>query len=100
LINNMGAIIGEVQKLQQELRNKTVEISEGEGAFSIIMNGYQEVLDVKFSPSALDPGNIDALELMVASAFNRALDESRRMLKGEVAKLTGGMGLPDIPGLF
>lgn len=101
-MNNMGAIIAEVNKIQQELGKKTVEISEGEGTFSILMNGLQEVLSVKFGPAAFQPDNIDALELMVASAFNRASKESKQMLKNEVAKLTGGMSLPNMnmPGLF
>ncbi|MDD4169506.1 MAG: YbaB/EbfC family nucleoid-associated protein [Desulfotomaculaceae bacterium] len=96
----MGAIITEMHKIQQELSKKTVEISEGEGVFSIVMNGRQEVLGVKFGPEAFKPDNIDALELMVASAFNRAIDESRQMLKNEVTKLTGGMSLPNMPDLF
>ncbi|OPY58680.1 MAG: Nucleoid-associated protein [Pelotomaculum sp. PtaU1.Bin035] len=99
-MNNMGMIIGEVQRMQQELKNVTVEIGEGDGAFSIVMNGHQEVLGVKFSPAALAPGNIEALEVMVASAFNRAINESKQLIKNEISKITGGMNLPNIPGLF
>jgi len=100
MINNMGAIVAEMQKLQQELKNKTVEISEGDGVFSIVMNGQQQVLDAKFGPGALDPGNIEALEVMVVSAINKAIVESKNMFKNEIAKLTGGVNLPNIPGLF
>lgn len=100
MINNMGSIIAEVQRLQEELRNMTIEVSEGEGAFRIVINGHQEVLDVQFKPSILSPENSEALQIMVASAFNRALSESKQMLKGELGKLTGGMNLPNMPGLF
>ncbi|MDF9407078.1 MAG: Nucleoid-associated protein [Pelotomaculum sp. PtaB.Bin013] len=100
MMNNMGAIVAEMQKLQQELKNKTVEISEGEGLFSIVMDGQQQVLNVKFGPGALKPGNAEALEIMVASAFNRATAESKSLFKNEIAKLTGGMSIPNIPGLF
>lgn len=99
-MSNMGAIIAEVQKIQQELSKKTVEINEGGGTFSIVMNGRQEVLSVKFGPAAIKSGNIAALEMMVASAINRAINESKQMIKDEVAKLTGGMNLPNMPGLF
>ncbi|MCG9968971.1 YbaB/EbfC family nucleoid-associated protein [Pelotomaculum terephthalicicum JT] len=100
MMNNMGAIVAEMQKLQQELKNKTVEISEGEGMFSIVMSGQQQVLEIKFSPGALKPGNAKALEGMVANAFNKAVAESKNLLKNEISKLTGGMELPSIPGLF
>ncbi|OPX85132.1 MAG: Nucleoid-associated protein [Pelotomaculum sp. PtaB.Bin104] len=99
-MNNMGAIITEVQRIQQELSKLTVDISEGDGMFSITMNGRQEVLNVKFGPAALSQDNIDALELLVASAINRAINESKQMLQNEVAKLTGGLNLPNMPGLF
>lgn len=100
MTSNMGAIIAEVQRLQRELMNKTLEISEGDGAVKIVMNGYQEVLDVKISPSVLSAANADELQAMVARAVNRALTESKQMIKAELAKLTGGMNLPNMPGLF
>lgn len=97
---NMGPIFAEVQRLQQELKFKTIEVSEGEGAFRILMNGHQEVQGVKFDPAALSPGNVEALQVMVASAFNRAIIQSKEMIKNEIAKITGGLNLPNIPGLF
>lgn len=100
MINNMGAIMAEMQKLQQELKHKTIEISEGDGMFRLVINGQQQVLDAKFGPGALDPGNVAALEIMVASAVNRAITESKNIFKSEIARLTGGANLPNIPGLF
>ncbi|MDD2553307.1 MAG: YbaB/EbfC family nucleoid-associated protein [Desulfotomaculaceae bacterium] len=97
---NMGTIFAEMQKLQGELKNKTIEVNEGEGAFRVFMNGHQEVQRVEFNPAALDPNNVEALQIMVASAFNRAIAQSKEMIKTEVTKLTGGLNLPNIPGLF
>lgn len=100
MINNMGAIMAEMQKLQQELKHKTIEIVEGDGVFRLVINGHQQVLEVKFGPGACDPGNVEALEIMVASAINRAVMESKNIFKNEIAKLTGGAYIPDIPGLL
>lgn len=97
---NMGFIVAEIQKLQDELKNKTVEVSEGGGAFTVVMDGQQQVVAVKFGSGALQPKNAAALEMMAASAFNKALAESKDMLKNEINKLTGGMSLPNIPGIF
>lgn len=100
MTNNMGAIIAEVQRLQQGLMNKTLEISEGDGAVKIVMNGYQEVLDVKIRPSVLSADNADVLQSMVARAVNRGITESKLMIKAELAKLTGGLNMPNLTGLF
>lgn len=100
MINNMGAIIAEMQRLQQELKNMTVEISEGEGALKIIMNGHQEVLEIRFEPSVLSPGRQEEVQAMAARAFNRAILESKQMVRNELARLTGGMNLPNMEGLF
>jgi nucleoid-associated protein EbfC len=97
---NMGPIFAEIQKLQRDLKNMTIEVSEGEGIFRVFMNGHQEVQSVAFNPAALNPENIEALQIMVASAFNRAIIESKEMIKTEIAKITGGLNLPNIPGLF
>lgn len=97
---NMGSIIAEVQRLQQELQNMTLEVSEGEGAFRILINGHQEVLDVKFDPAVLNPDQIELLQTLVISALNRAISESKQMIKNEITKITGGMNLPSFPGLF
>lgn len=100
MINNMGYLIAEVQRIQQELKNNTIEVSEGDGAFKIVMNGHQEVLAVSFRPGVLTPDHVEALQTMVANAFNRALSESKQMIKNEIGKVTGGMNLPNVPGLF
>ena len=78
----------------------TVEASEGEGAIRVLMNGYQEVQSVAFDPAVLAPDNAEALQTAVAAAFNKAVAQSKEMVKTEIAKITGGLNLPNIPGLF
>ncbi len=97
---NMGPIFAELQRLQGELKQMTIEVVEGEGAFRVLINGYQEVQSVAFDPAALSPDNAEALQIMVASAINRAIIKSKEMIKTEIAKITGGLNLPNIPGLF
>lgn len=97
---NMGPILAEIQRLQQGLRTMSIEVSEGDGAVKVVMNGSQEVLCVTFDPAALSPDNIATLQIMAASAFNKAIIASKEMIKTEVAKITGGLNLPNIPGLL
>lgn len=100
LINNMGALIEKVQKMQQELKNMTMEISEGGGACKIIINGHQEVVDVKIEPSLLRPDQAGVLEALVVKTVNKAIVESKNIVKNEVSKMTGGMNFPNMPGMF
>ncbi|WP_282432442.1 YbaB/EbfC family nucleoid-associated protein [Pelotomaculum schinkii] len=100
LINNMGALIEKVQKMQQELRNMTIEISEEGGACKIVINGHQEVQDIKIAPSLLRPEQAGVLESLILKTVNKAIVESKNIIKSEVSKMTGGMNFPNIPGMF
>jgi DNA-binding protein YbaB len=55
-----------------------------------------EVLAVRISPEAVDPGDIPMLQDLAAAAIGSALEKIGDRIKGEM--LT--MGLPSIPGLF
>ncbi|MDD4238745.1 MAG: YbaB/EbfC family nucleoid-associated protein [Desulfotomaculaceae bacterium] len=100
MVNNMGALIEKIQKMQQELKNMTIEISEGGGALKIVINGHQEVQAVKIEPSLLHPDQAGALESLVVKTVNKAIVESKTIIKSEVSKMTGGMNFPNIPGMF
>ena len=100
MVNNMGALIEKMQKMQEELKNMTIEISEGGGACKIVINGRQEVQGIKIEPSLLRPDQAGALESLVVKAINKAIVESKNMIKGEVSKMTGGMNFPNMPGMF
>jgi len=100
MLGDIGLIIAEIQKMQRDLKNTTIEISEGEGAFSIVVNAHQEVLEVKFDPAVLSPEYREKLQQMVSIAVNRAIAESKQIFRDEISKITGGMNFPGIPGLL
>jgi len=95
-MQNMGAIMAEMQKLQSELRNKVIEVAEGNGAIVIKINGQQEVVGVTIAPDLLGEKNSEMLEVLIASAMNKAIAESKRMIKEEIAKKTG-FAMPNWP---
>jgi DNA-binding YbaB/EbfC family protein len=96
----MGALLEKMQKMQQELKNMTMEIDEGGGACKVIINGHQEVQDIKIEPSLLRPEHAGALGALVTKAVNKAIMESKNIIKSEVGKMTGGMNFPNMPGMF
>ena len=89
----------EMLKVQESLRDKTVEASAGGGAVTVVANGHQEITRVTIAPEAVDPNDVSMLEDMVLAAVNEALRKSQELAASELEKVTGGLNLPGIPGM-
>ena len=87
----------QMQKVQEELAQAIVEGSAGGGMVVVTMNGRHEVSRVKIDPKVIDPEDAEMLEDLIAAAINDAASKVDERTKGEMAKLTGGLGLP---GMF
>jgi hypothetical protein len=102
-MNNIGQIMKQVQKMQQqmekiqeELAHKTVEAAAGGGMVRVTANGKQEIISIKISPEAIDPADMSMLEDLIAAAINEALRSSRNLMQEELAKVTGGLRIPGL----
>src|SRR5690606_5718952 len=102
---NMAKMMKQVQKMQQEmariqeeLGSKTVEASAGGGMVSAVANGHQEIVSVRIDPQAVDPNDVEMLQDMVVAAVNEALRKARELAAQEMAKVTGGLNIPGLPG--
>lgn len=101
---NMQGMMKKVQKMQQdmlkmqeELKNRTVEATAGGGAVTVVVTGRKTVEKVTIAPSAVDPEDIEMLEDLVTTAINEAMRKVDEMTEKEMGKITGGMKLP---GMF
>ena len=90
----------EMARLQEELANRRVEGSAGGGAVRVVANGHQELVEVVIDPAAVDPEDVEILQDLVLTAFNDALTQARELAAQEMAKVTGGLKVPGLPGLF
>ncbi len=86
-----------VAKAQEDLAHEKVEASAGGGMISVVVNGQQELIEIKIKKEAVDPEDIEMLEDMILAAVNEALRKSRDVATQKLGQLTGGI---DIPGLF
>ncbi len=105
-IPNVGNLMKQAQqfqakmaKLQEELGEKTVEASAGGGMVTVLVNGQQEVLSIKIDPEVIDPEDVEMLQDLILAAVNDGLTRAKNMVSEEMSKLTGGMNIPNIPGL-
>ena len=105
-IPNMGNLMKQAQqfqtkmaKLQEELGQRTVEASAGGGMVTVIVNGQQEIVSIKIDQEVVDPEDVEMLQDLILAAVNDGLKRAKNMVNEEMGKLTGGLNLPNIPGL-
>lgn len=103
---DMGNLLKQAQqlqtkmaRLQEELEEKTVEASSGGGMVTVVFNGRQEILSINIEPEVIDPDDQEMLQDLILAAINDGLAKARNMVNEEMGKLTGGLNLPNIPGL-
>lgn len=86
-----------MQKLQDELAERTVEATAGGGMVMVVVTGKQELKSITIKPEAVDPDDVEMLQDLVLAAVNEGLRRAGEMASAEMAKITGGMKLP---GMF
>ena len=96
---NMNNLMKQAQKMQQkmmqaqeELAEKTLEMSSGGGAVKVVTSGKKELKELKINPDVVDPDDVEMLEDLVLSAVNEAIRQADEMYNSEMSKITGGMG--------
>jgi DNA-binding YbaB/EbfC family protein len=87
-----------INRVKEELEQKTVSAESGGGMVKVIANGKQKIQKIKIEREVIDPDDIDMLEDLIVAAVNKALEEAGALSQSEMAKATSGM-LPNIPGL-
>jgi len=88
----------QMMKMQEELEEKMVEASVGGGVVTVVANGKKEIIEITIKPEVVDPDDVEMLQDLIMAAVNEATRKADEMVQSEMAKLTGGMGMP--PGLF
>lgn len=97
LVRQAQKMQSRITKVQDEIGNKTIEASTGGGMVTAVVNGKQELLQIKINPDVVDPADVEVLEEMVLGAVNQAMEMAGEMMNSEIEKITGGL---NIPGLF
>jgi nucleoid-associated protein EbfC len=96
LLKQVQEVRERMQRLQEELGTRSVEGSAGGGMVVAVVNGRQELLDLRIEKEVVDPGDVGMLRDLVRAAVNDALARSREVAAAEMSKVTGGMLPPGI----
>ena len=101
---NMNSMLKQAQKMQEEMERiqaeveeKTIETTAGGGMVTVVANGKKEILSIKIKPEVVDPDDIETLEDLIMVAVNEAVKKSDEMMNEGMSSVTGGL---NIPGLF
>lgn len=99
ILKQAGQLKEQMEQMQQELARRTVDASAGGGMVNVTVNGRQEVVSIEIDEEIVSSGDGEMIQDLVTAACNAALERSREMMREEMAKLTGGLGI-DIPGIM
>lgn len=87
----------DMERVQNEISEKTVEASAGGGAVTVVMKGNRDLVSVCLKPEIVDPDDIEMLEDLIVAAVNEAGSKASEMMEEGMSGITAGMNLP---GLF
>jgi nucleoid-associated protein EbfC len=100
-VQNFGNIMKQAKKmqeqighLQQELETRTVEAQAGGGMVRVVVNGKFNIVSIKIEKDVVNPEDIEMLQDLICAAVNEGIRKSQEMASAEMAKITGGMGIP------
>ena len=85
-----------LDRIQEEMATREVEASSGGGMVSVKVTGSQEIIAIDIDPQVVDPDDKEMLEDLVKAAVNEAMRKSKEMMKEEMAKITGGLPMPNL----
>ncbi len=89
-------IQSQMVKLQDDMADKTVEVSAGGGMVKVVANGKQQIVSIQIEQEVVDPDDVEMLQDLVLAAVNDALTKSQEMVSEEMSKLTGGLNIPGL----
>jgi DNA-binding YbaB/EbfC family protein len=96
MLQQVQEMQAQMEKVQDELANETVQASAGGGMVTVTATGALEIKEIKISPEAIDPDDPELLADMVLAAVNEALRSAQSLAQ---SRLGGMAGLGDLGGL-
>ena len=96
LMKQAASMQKNMEKMQAELAERTVEFTSGGGMVTAVARGDGSITAIRIDPKVVDPGDVEMLQDLVVAAVDGALQAARDMASQEMGKLTGGMGIPGL----
>ena len=88
----------QMKSMQEELGKKQVTADAGGGMVQATVNGRMELVKLHIDKAKVDVNDTELLEDLIVAAVHGAQSRAAEMMKAEMQKRTGDLGLP--PGLL
>ena len=105
--NQGGNMMQKLQKMQEQMAATQAAVEEteftasaGGGAVEVTVNGKHEIKAIKMQPEVVDPEDIEMLEDLLLASLNEAMRKADETMESEMGKLTGGLNIPGMGGMF
>ena len=103
---NMNSMIKQAQKMQADAEALQGELETREytavsgGMVEVTVTGDHKIKSISIKPEAVDPDDVELLEDMIVAAVNEAQQKADDTAAEEMGKITGGMNIPGLGGMF
>src|SRR6266545_3004166 len=96
---DMNKMLQQVQQMQEQMAQETVEASVGGGMVVVKANGAGEIIEIKISPEAIDPDDPEGLADLILAGVNQALRNAQELMQSKLGGAMGGLKGLGLPGL-
>ena len=88
----------QMDKLQEEAGNKTLEITAGGGMVKVIAKCNGEILSIHIEDEIISSGDKEMLQDLIQVAINEALAKGKEEVNSEMSRAATSLGIP--PGFL
>jgi nucleoid-associated protein EbfC len=96
LMKQAARIQRQMEEVQTQLANRTVEATSGGGAVKVVARCEGTVASITIDPQAVNPSEVQLLEDLLLTALNQALKQAKDIHNEEMGRVTAGMSLPGL----
>lgn len=89
---DQAKMVMKLKKAQKELQKELVEVSAGDGAVIVQVNGELKLKKVSIDPEMVDLDDIGELERWVEIAVRDAMTKAQELAAEKMKPLMGGLG--------
>ncbi len=94
MLKQAASMQKEMQRVQAELAEKTVEFTTGGGMVKAVARGDLSIESIRIDPKVVDPEDVEMLEDLLLAAVDGAMKAAQEMMQTEMGKVTAGLNLP------
>lgn len=96
MMKQLAQMQQEMMRAQEDLANEQITVVAGGGAVTIVIDGRQQIHDLKIDPKAIEQGDVGLLEDLIKLAFNDAVIQSQSRVAEKLQGLASGLNLPGL----